>query len=160
MWRETRSTARVVVETVREPIKLTPVFLRHYLVAVSPPARIEGANNMTWVREGDRVVVVVPVPIEERAGVRTVLKNWVINGVPNATLTAPRLELIVRRPLNISLETKRQYLVTLTSAYGSVPSAIWVDEGASSQWSPRRLRCGARRLSGLISWGGATWPLG
>ncbi|MEM0370384.1 MAG: hypothetical protein QXE80_06800 [Pyrobaculum sp.] len=148
MWRETRSTARVVVETVREPIKLTPVFLRHYLVAVSPPARIEGANNMTWVREGDRVVVVVPVPIEERAGVRTVLKNWVINGVPNATLTAPRLELIVRRPLNISLETKRQYLVTLTSAYGSVPSAIWVDEGGlvavvptpTEVWSPPPLR--------------------
>lgn len=68
MWRETRSTARVVVETVREPIKLTPVFSRYYLVAVSPPARIEGANNMTWVREGDRVVVVVPVPIEEGWG--------------------------------------------------------------------------------------------
>ncbi|MEM1903474.1 MAG: hypothetical protein QXW44_07345, partial [Pyrobaculum sp.] len=148
MWRETRSTARVVVETVRGPITLTPEFSRYYLVAASPPARIEGADNVAWVREGDRVVVIVPVPIEERAGVRTVLKNWVINGVPNAELTAPRLELTVWGPLSISLETKSQYLVTLTSAYGSVPSAIWVDEGdfvavvpmPTEVWSPPPLR--------------------
>gem|GEM_PF-928225 len=148
-WAETGERSPVVRAEVRGPIKLTPVYRRQYAVYVWPPARLEGAvGNVTWADAGSKIRVVIPPVLSEQAGVRTAFKNWVINGVSNATLNAPAVELTVRRPLNITYETKRQYLVVFTSRYGSVPPSMWVDEGGTAAvvptpmdvWDPPPLR--------------------
>jgi len=148
-WAETGERSPVVRAEVRGPMKLTPVYRRQYAVYVRPPARVEGvAGNVTWADAGSKIRVVIPPVLSEQAGVRTAFKNWVVNGVPNATLNAPAVELTVTRPLNITYETKRQYLATFTSRYGSVPPSMWVDEGATAAvvptpmdvWAPPPLR--------------------
>jgi hypothetical protein len=108
----------------------------------------DAVGNVTWADAGSKIRFVIPSVLSEQAGVRTAFKNWVINGVPNATLYAPVVELIVRRPLNITYETKRQYLVVFTSRYGSVPPSMWIDEGGTAAvvptpmdvWDPPPLR--------------------
>ena len=134
-WAETEETSPVLVETVTGPLKRTPVYVRQYRVVVAPPAQAEG--NATWADAGGTIRVTVPPVISEQAGVRVAFKNWVINGVPDATLTSPTLAIKVDRPLNITYETKRQYLVSLTTRYGSAPPTVWVDEGGTLPVVPR-----------------------
>ncbi|MGC9130406.1 MAG: hypothetical protein ACP5H5_02345 [Pyrobaculum sp.] len=144
-WAETEEREPTLVATVTGPLNRTPVYVRQYLVYVAPPARIEGVEgNVTWVDRGRSIRVVAPQVIREEAGVRTVFKNWVINGVPNATLTSPVQSFVVERPLNITFDVKRQFLVTFSTAYGSVLPQTWADEGATvavvptptGVWSP------------------------
>ena len=148
-WAETGERSPVVRAEVRGPMRLTAVHRRQYAVYVRPPARVGGAvGNFTWVDAGSKIRVEIPPVLSEQAGVRTAFKNWVINGVSNATLNAPAVELTVRRPLNITYETKRQYLVSFTSRYGSAPPSMWVDEGKTvaavptptDVWAPPPLR--------------------
>ena len=141
-WAETEETSPVLAEIVTGPLKRTPVYVRQYRVIVAPPAQAEG--NATWADAGGTIRVTIPSVISEQAGVRIAFKNWVINGVPNATLTSPTLAIKVDRPLNITYQTKRQYLVSLTTRYGSAPPTMWVDEGGTlpvvpsptEVWSP------------------------
>lgn len=149
MWAETRDQSPVQRVVVRSPVRLTPLYKRQYLVVVAPPAAIVGVGgNATWADEGAKVRVTVPTPIRQEGATRVVLKNWVVNGVPNASLTSPTAELVVRGPMNVTYETKRQYLASFVSKYGAVVSSVWVDEGGTAAvvptptdvWSPPPLR--------------------
>lgn len=148
-WAETGETSPQLVLTISEPINRTPVYVKQYLVSIAAPARFEGVvGNATWVEDGKSITVTIPAVLSEEAGVRTAFKNWVVNGVPNATLNKPVQTLVVRSPLNITYQVKRQYLVSLTSRFGVVPSSMWVDEGGTvavvpnptDVWSPPPLR--------------------
>ncbi|AAL63120.1 hypothetical protein PAE0915 [Pyrobaculum aerophilum str. IM2] len=144
-WLETGETSPEIKLTVTGPVKRTPVYVKQYLVSASPPARFEGvAGNATWVEAGKSVRVSIPAVLAEQGSVRTAFKNWVVNGIPNATLNNPVQDFVVKAPLNITYQVKRQYLVILTSRFGVVPQSMWVDEGSTvavvpnptSVWSP------------------------
>ncbi|MEZ0319189.1 MAG: hypothetical protein ABWK05_04240, partial [Pyrobaculum sp.] len=143
MWAETKDASPSLRITVTTPVRLTPVYKRQYLVAVTPPARIAGVSeNATWVDEGEKITVTAPAKAE--GATRYVVKNWVVNGVPNATLNQPTATLVVKMPMNITFETMRQFLIQLSSRFGSVPPNVWVDEGGTvavvptptEAWSP------------------------
>ncbi|MCY0890832.1 MAG: hypothetical protein OWQ51_07625 [Pyrobaculum arsenaticum] len=145
-WAEIEDTNTVLVETVTGPLRRTPVYVRQHRVVVAPPAQVEG--NITWVDAGKTIRITIPSVISEQAGVRVAFKNWVINGVPNATARSTTLTIRVDRPLNITYQTKKQYQVSLTTRYGSAPPTMWVDEGnalgvvptPADVWSPPPLR--------------------
>ncbi|MFN3804771.1 MAG: WD40 repeat domain-containing protein [Pyrobaculum sp.] len=121
--------ATVISRTVERPIALNPRYVVQYRVWVKPPAYVAQPPNATWVDKGSEIVVNIPTPISESGGVRTVLRQWVVNGRPNATTTPLRVR--VFEPLNITYTTKRQYLVRFSSRYGVVPPSMWVDEGST-----------------------------
>ncbi len=128
-WKELDERSRVVVMTADRPISLTPIYAVEYRVWVKPPAYVAEPPNATWAERGSVIRVAAPPVIESAGDMRVVPDKWVINGEVNASLIGPTVAVRVTTPLNITFTTKRQYLVTFTSRYGSVPPSMWVDEG-------------------------------
>jgi hypothetical protein len=135
-WAETGERSPVVVVAADAPVSLTPVYAVEYRVWARPPARVVEPPNATWVERGALVRVAAPQVLEEAGGVRVVVDRWAVNGKVNASLAGPSIAVRARGPLNLTFTTKRQYLVTLVSRYGSVPSQLWADEGTALYVTP------------------------
>ncbi|ACB39070.1 WD40 repeat domain-containing protein [Pyrobaculum neutrophilum] len=141
-WREAESRERTLAVTVEGPTTLTPIYVTQYRVWVKPPAQVVEPPNATWADRGSVIRVAAPPVLNQSGDVRTVVGQWLVNGLPNATGAVASFR--VTAPLNITYVAKRQYLVTFVSAYGTPPPPMWVDEGSTASavptpmdvWSP------------------------
>ncbi|RFA97152.1 WD40 repeat domain-containing protein [Pyrobaculum aerophilum] len=128
-WREIDSEERTVVLTADKPLRLTPVYEVQYRVWVRRPAYVAEPPNATWVARGLSVKVAAPQVFREEGNARVVLSGWVVNGELREDLKGSVVSIKVDKPLNISYTTAREYLITLSTRFGSVPSVLWVREG-------------------------------
>ncbi|AET33751.1 hypothetical protein [Pyrobaculum ferrireducens] len=147
-WVELDSSERTVQLVADRAVRLTPQYEVQYRVWAKLPATVVEPVNATWVARGSAVKIAVPDVLSQQGNTRTVVGQWVINGVPNATLKGNVITLRVTKPLNVTYTVKRQYLLTFTTRYGSVTPAMWVDEGGTAAvvptpmdvWAPPPLR--------------------
>ncbi len=146
--------ALAIERVASRSITLTPKYRTQYRVWVKPPAYVAQPPNATWADRDSEIVVTIPTPISESAGVRIVLRQWVINGVPGPVEIPLRAK--VDKPLNITYLTKVQYLATFVTRYGQAPPAVWADAGSAiaavptptEAWDPPSAAIRLHRLAG------------
>jgi hypothetical protein len=107
--------------------------LQNYLkVSVEPPG-IAPAVGEGWYPSGDSVEVgAVPSSVSGGEGTRYVFQHWTIDSVP---ASGNPVQVTMDGPHTVVGLYKTQYLLTVTSDYGTVQGQGWYDAGSSATFS-------------------------
>ncbi|MCE4599698.1 MAG: hypothetical protein F7C81_05825 [Desulfurococcales archaeon] len=107
--------------TVSEPIVVEPVYKVMYKVRIVGPDKIEES----WIAEGDTFKLDAGSVIQVSEDRRLILDKVIVNGL---VYNLPKIEVIVKEPLNIELIYKEQVRVLVNSVLGR--EVRWVDKGS------------------------------
>jgi len=107
--------------------------LQNYLkVSIDPPG-IAPAVGEGWYPPGESVEVgAVPSSVSGGEGTRYVFEHWTIDSVP---ASGNPVQVTMDGPHTVVGRYKTQYLLTVTSDYGTVQGQGWYDAGSSATFS-------------------------
>ena len=107
--------------------------LQNYLkVSVDPPG-IVAATGEGWYRSGESVTLgSVPLSESGSQGVRYIFQGWSVDALP---VSGNSIEVTMDVPHTVEAQYKTQYLLTVSSEYGTVQGEGWYDAGSSATFS-------------------------
>ena len=118
-----KSTTRVVSKG-----SYTPIYDKEYLLSItSPYGEVQGSG---WYKEGDVAGFSVTDYIES-ADTRHYFNNW--SG--DYSGSSPSASLSMNGPKTVTAQWRHEYLLTLSSAYGTLTGAGWYAEETSVSFS-------------------------
>jgi hypothetical protein len=115
--------------TVAGPMYVAPIYVKQYFVSVKSPGTINGQSS-GWFDAGSTATLNIPQVLSTSGQTRTAFAGWVING--RAGPGSATASITVDAPMNITYNTKTQYLVIFATKYGTPTlSQTWADAGST-----------------------------
>jgi len=104
--------------------------IEYYLKVSVDPAGVATATGDGWYRPGDSVSV-GPVPASVPGGdaTRYVFQHWTVDDAP---VSGNAIQVTMDAPHTVTARYKTQYMLTVSSDYGSPQGAGWYDAGSSA----------------------------
>jgi hypothetical protein len=123
------STSPAITVTMNKPLTLQANWVRqYYLSIISPTGSPSGGG---WYNAGTIVTVGVQSIVQYSNGTRMIFNGWNTTTVGNN----PTTQITVNAPTKILAIWQTQYLVTVSSAYGSPSGSGWYNVGSSARAS-------------------------
>jgi hypothetical protein len=107
--------------------------LQNYLDVSASPQGIVSVTGAGWYPSDASVTVgSVPLTIPGAEGTQYVFQGWTIDAVPASGNT---LSITMDKPHSVVAQYKTQYLLTVSSEYGTTRGAGWYDAGSTATFS-------------------------
>ena len=104
--------------------------IEYYLKVSIDPAGVAAAAGDGWYRPGDSVSIgPVPVSVPGGEGRRYVFQQWTVD---DAQVSGNAIQVMMDAPHTVVARYRTQYMLTVSSDYGSPQGAGWYDAGSSA----------------------------